>query len=382
MAAADIRGQAQEVALGWSPPGAPDSWQLTAALFGAIADHDDLHAALSELPVDRLPALLASAAICSLVRRDRPDPLAAYFPQPGGPQPIFDAGFAPAARAFVSASLPEIAAVCTRHRYQMNEVARCTQVALGIAAVTGPAAPLALVDLGTGAGLGLHVDRYAYQVDGTETGPPGASLTLSCAVRGRYLPPRPALPPVVSRTGIEADPVDLDDPAAREWLTACAPPEAGALTRLAAAIEVARAHPAPVVGGDVIEALPGVLASLPTGLPVVVTDSYLAVFLPAERRAKLTNILAAAGRVRPVTWLSLDPLVPLGPAGRDSVQDLPLPRVLAVDRRRAGVFAVLGVRTFGDQEETATVLACAHPSGQWVEWLAPGPEAHRTRGET
>ena len=372
MTAADIRGQALEVARGWSSPDAPQSWQLTAALFRVIADHDDLHEALAALPGDRLPALLASAAIRFLVHHDQPRPLAAYFPEPDRPQPVLDAGFAPAAAAFVSARLPEIAAVCARHRYQMNEVARCTQVTLGIAAATGPAAaPVALVDLGTGAGLGLHIDRYTYQVNGTETGPPGASLTLSCAVRGSYLPPRPALPPIVSKTGIESDPVDLDDPAARAWLTACAPPEAGALTRLAAAIEVARAHPALVAGGDVIEALPGVLASLPAGLPVVVTDSYLAVFLPPDRRAMLTSILAAAGRDRPVTWLSLDPLVPLGPAGRDSVQDLPLPGSLVADYQRHGVFAVLGVRTYGHQEETATVLARAHPSGQWVEWLAP-----------
>ena len=40
------------------------------------------------------------------------------------------------------------------------------------------------------------------------------------------------------------------------------------------------------------------------------TDAYLAVFLPPERRAQLAGILAEAGRARPVTWLSLDPLVP------------------------------------------------------------------------
>jgi hypothetical protein len=35
----------------------------------------------------------------------------------------------------------------------------------------------------------------------------------------------------------------------------------------------------------------------------------VAVFLPEERRARLAGILAEAGRTRPVTWLSLDPLV-------------------------------------------------------------------------
>jgi hypothetical protein len=86
-AAEEIRAQALEVAAGWSPDGAPESWRLTASLFGAIAAHEELLGRLASLPADRLPALLAAAAISYLVRRDRPAPLATYFPQPGGPQP-------------------------------------------------------------------------------------------------------------------------------------------------------------------------------------------------------------------------------------------------------------------------------------------------------
>ena len=165
----EIRAQALEVAGGWSPPGAPRSWRLTAALFEAIAAHDELLERLAVLPPDRLPALLASAAVTFMVRRDRPVPLAGYFPDPAAPQPRFDDGFFPAFNAFCTARLDDIVDVCHRHRYQMNEVARCTQIALGIvAASAGSAGPVALVDLGTGAGLGLQLDRYRYQI-GTGT---------------------------------------------------------------------------------------------------------------------------------------------------------------------------------------------------------------------
>jgi hypothetical protein len=152
-AADEVRAQALEVAGGWSPPGAPPSWRLTSALFGAIAADDELLERLAVLPPDRLPALLASAAVAFLVRRDRPVPLAGYFPEPGGSQPRFDDGFFPAFRAFCAAHLDDIIEVCRRRRYQMNEVARCTQIVLGIAAVSGGSAdPVAPVDLGTGAG--------------------------------------------------------------------------------------------------------------------------------------------------------------------------------------------------------------------------------------
>ena len=366
---AEIRAQAEEVAAGWSAPGAPDSWRLTAALFRAIAADADLLGRLATLPADRLPALLASAAISFLVRRDRPPPLAGYFPDPGAPQPPFDDGCYPALRGFIAARRDDILAVCQGRRYQMNEVARCAQIAVGIAA-TRPATPVGLADLGTGAGLGLQLDRYRYQVGQQVAGPAAAALRLDCAVRGPRHPPRPELPPIVARAGVNLNPIDVRDPAARRWLQACAPPEAAALARLTAAIEVTRRHPVPLLAGDVVDALPGLLERFPADLPLVVVDAYLAVFLPAGRRARLAAILAAAGRARPVTWLSLDPLVPLGPGGRDSVQGLPLPGWLVRDYQRSGVFAVLGARTFHRGAEHGELLARAHPSGQWLDWLA------------
>jgi len=362
------------VAAGWSPPDAPDSWRLTAALFQAIAAHEGLLGRLAALPADRLPALLASAAVSFLVRRDRPVPLAAYFPEPGAPQPRFDAGFYPAATAFFASRLDDIAAVCQGHRYQMNEVARCTQIALGIAATAvSRADPIGLADLGTGAGLGLQLDRYRYLLGGRASGPQAAALSLSCEVRGTREPPHASLPPIAERAGIDIHPIDVQDPAARSWLQACTPPEASALARLTAAIEVTRQHPVKLVAGNVVEALPGVLDSFAPGRSVTVVDAYLAVFLPPGQRAQLADIMATAGRTRMVTWLSLDPLVPLGPTGHDSVQGLPLPASLVRDYQRHGVFAVLSARTFHGSTDRGRLLARAHPSGQWVEWLDPEP---------
>ena len=151
------------------------------------------------LPPDRLPALLASAAVAFLVRRDRPVPLAGYFPEPGAPQPRF--GFFPAFRAFCAARLEDIIEVC-RRRYQMNEVARCTQIVLGIAAAAGGSAdPVALVDLGTGAGLRLQLDRYRYRVGTGTYGPAAAGLSLACDVRGPIIPPPAELPRIAARVG-------------------------------------------------------------------------------------------------------------------------------------------------------------------------------------
>ena len=103
-------------------------------------------------------------------------------------------------RAFITGRLADLMVVCREHRYQMNEVARCAQVALGIAA-TAPDEPVTLVDLGTGAGLGLHLDRYRYQVGARAFGSAAAGLSLPCELRGTATPERWELPPITDRAG-------------------------------------------------------------------------------------------------------------------------------------------------------------------------------------
>jgi hypothetical protein len=53
------------------------------------------------------------------------------------------------------------------------------------------------------------------------------------------------------------------------------------------------------------------------------------------------------------------------------VQGLPLPPALVSDYQHGGVFAVLGARTFDEAGDRSRLLARAHPSGQWIEWLEP-----------
>jgi hypothetical protein len=368
---AEVRDQALQVARGWSPAGAPESWRLTAALFDGIARQDDLLERLAELPPDRLPGLLGGAAVRFLARRDNPEPLATYFPVPYRPQPDFDDGFFAAFAEFCSSRLDDISAVCWDHRYQMNEVARCAQIAVGVAATVTPFDDrIGLVDLGTGAGLGLHLDRYRYRIGAQPwVGPKDAGVSVECRLRGSAEPPAPRLPEIVERLGIDIDPVNVEDTPTRAWLEACAPPEAGALTRLATAVEVARSHPSTIVSGDVVDVLPDVLARMPRGLSIVVVDAYTAVFLPPDRRRLLADVLAEAASTVPVTWLSLDPLVPLGPSGRDSVQGIEVPDALVNQYHQHGVFALLGARTFRDSTDRGRLLARGHPSGAWVEWL-------------
>ena len=369
-----MAAQARAVADAWSPVDAPESWWLTAAVLAAIAEDDVLLDIAARIPPDRLPPLLLTAAVSAVVAEEPHDPLARHFPVPGHSQPPRDPALAAELGAFARAHRDRLAELCEQHRYQMNEAGRCADVLPVLARIaTADPRPLALVDLGTGAGLGLNLDRYHYTYrspEGTRTaGDPAASVQLACEVRtGR---PPVTLPVLADRVGVDVEPLDLRDPDTRAWLAACVPPEAGAVTRFAAAAALAAAEPARAVRGDLLEVLPAVVASLSAGTgPVCVVDTYVHVFLPPERLARFDALLAELATDRDVHWVSIDPLVPLGPDARRTVQGLDVPQEWIEDNRRGGVFGVIGHVTYRDGRRTAELLGRAHPGAAWLDWVA------------
>jgi hypothetical protein len=368
-----VRSQAIEIARGWSPPGAPQSWALTAAIFTSLAEDEQLQALAAGVPEERLPALLFCAAACHLIDGHQPPELVDYFPRSGEPQPRIDGGFGPAFRAFCLEHRSDLLELFGRRRYQMNEVARSTQVALALGTLISPSesAGVAIIDVGTGAGLGLHLDRYGHRLsNGDWLGDRTSSVVLHCETEGPTPPPvPPSLPPIGMRIGIDLEPLDLAAPEDRRWARSCVPPETGSLDRFDRASVVAQSHLCPMARGDAVELLPGVLEEVPDDLLPVVVDTYTAVFFSDLDRARLRGVLEQQGAARPLAWISLDPLVPLGTAGRDSVQGLGVPRELVLDYQQHGVFALLGVMTFDHGVCGGRVLARAHPSGTSLTWL-------------
>jgi len=367
-ALAAIRDQAREVGRGWSGSDADPGWALTAALFRALADDGDLLDLAADIPPDRLPALLFVASVQRVIADHPEDDLAAYYPGPH--QRPVDRAFADVLVDFAMARRDELRR-WFGHRYQMNEVGRCVQtaLALGVVQTLAPGRPLSIVDVGTGSGLGLLLDRYRVDLGAAgRFGPEDSSVHLTCSVEGR--PPLPPAPPEIhQRLGIDAAPIDLDDGASRAWLAACTPPTPDAGRRLAAAIALARAAGPSIVEGDGATVLGDVLAGLEPGPVAVVIDSYTAVFFDDDERARLAA--AVAGYGRDAVWISLDPLVPLGTQADRAVQALPVDDRLVTANREGGVFAVLSLWGSIGGEHVARVLATAHPSGARMTWLAP-----------
>ena len=374
--AAVVAQQAAAIAAAWSPPGSPPSWRLTAAQFGVLRDDPELLAIATTIAPERLPALLFSAAATALVLEHEPSPMRESFPRVGAPQPPLSPDFREQYRTFCLDHRDDLLKLCEAHRYQMNEVGRCADLVPALAPTIAEGRELVLVDIGTGAGLTLHLDRYRYVFRGpqpdrmTTVGDDDSVVVLETEVRGSLPPPiTPVLPRIVDRIGIDVEPLDLFDSGVRAWLAACVPQESAAITRFQRAVEVAIANPARTVRGDACDVLPAILESIPSGPLVCLVDTYAHVFFTAEELARFHAIVEQFGARRDLDWISVDPLVPLGDAADRSVLDIPVPAGLLERNRRLGLFGLIGRVRYRGGKRARSLLGIAHPGAAWLEWI-------------
>jgi hypothetical protein len=374
-----VAQQAEAIAAAWSPPGSPSSWRLTAAQFGVLRADPELLAMASKIAPERLPALLFSAAATALVLEREPSPLRDSFPRVGAPQPRLSPNFREQYRTFCLDHRDELLRLCDAHRYQMNEVARCADLLPALAPAVAEDRDVVLIDIGTGAGLALHLDRYRYLFRGprpdqvTAVGRDDSSVVLETEVRAAPPPIAPVLPRIVDRIGIDVEPLDLFDSGVRAWLAACLPQESGAITRFQRAVEVAISNPAHTVRGDACDILPAILEGIPSGPLVCLVDTYAHVFFTPEQLARFHVIVEQFGARRDLDWISVDPLVPLGGAADRSVLGIPVPPGLIERSRRHGLFGLIGRVQHRGGKRSGSLLGIAHPGAAWLEWIEAPP---------
>jgi hypothetical protein len=194
-------------------------------------------------------------------------------------------------------------------RVQTNEPGRCATL---LPALVRLPQPLALIEVGAAAGLCLLPDRYAYRYQ-TPEGEPRAELGGRNAPRftctaDDATPIPDDLPEIVWRAGLDLHPIDLGDPDEVAWLETLVWPEhQDRLTRLRAAISVARRDPPPIHTGDLLDRLDEVAGRAPDGATLVVLNSAVLSHLPTREGVRRFRAHLAQ---MPVTWISNEsPLV-------------------------------------------------------------------------
>lgn len=318
---------------------------LYSAITRAVADREDVLRLMRVAPPGQLEMNLLLGAVQYLLIADPNHQLAQWYPSLGGTRVEGDvaADFVP----FVLANQDSIVELISTRRVQTNEVARCTFLVPAYNLVSRlTARPIALVEIGTSAGLTQNVDRYGYHYvadSGNVDLSPESPVQLT-SVTGDSVPDLArSIPDVAWRVGLDLHPVDINDDDQVRWLRGLLwPDQVDRHRRLEAAIAVARDHPPTVVAGDAIDDVAGLVESAPSDAAVVVQHSYVLNQLADADRERLMAVLDDLGATRPIYRV-----------GAESLTSSPR--------------TTLDLTVHGPTR-TSHVLADVHHHGTWISW--------------
>ncbi len=324
---------------------------LYSALASATADDAGLLALAAHVPAGQPPANLFLSAVHFILLRERTPDLAAFFPSLTA-RPASPADAASAFKTFAHAHADEIRQLLQTRRVQTNEVGRCAYLLPSAVWMNKLIAdrPLALIEIGTSAGLNLLWDQYAYRYDlrgSSLVANAGESSVLINSELRRTAPALSPMPQVVARLGCDLNVIDLGNADDRAWLNALIWPEhADRRALLAAALAEARRHKLHVLQGDAAERWDMLVALAPSDAALLVYHTHVLNQLSDAARAALDAKISMTSHARPVMRL-----------GNDFVEG-------------DGVAYRLELQHWTDGTATTHHLANVHGHGRWVEWLA------------
>jgi hypothetical protein len=165
---------------------------LYEALALRIAEDDELLALCANTQPGQQPANLLFAAL-QYIASDEPGAAAAMY-DASDPQ-----GACEAFRRVALRHRDAVRDLVATRRVQTNAVGRCAFIALGLsrAARLFPGRVIALIEIGTSAGLNLLVDRYHIDYgDAGTTGPADSTVRLRSRLEGPGDPPQERVPTI------------------------------------------------------------------------------------------------------------------------------------------------------------------------------------------
>ena len=210
-------------------------------------------------------------------------------------------------KAFCERYAHEIIPILKNKLVQTNEVRRCAYLYPSfchIYKVTGK--PLALIEIGTSAGLQLLWDQYSYSYrTGRTYGARQSPLEIDADIRGASFPFLfEQSPPVTSRIGLDLHINRIADPENYLWLRALIWPEhqerVRCFERAAACLS---GQPLELIEGDGVALLPSVASGAAKDATLCIFHTHVANQIPRESKLELEEQIRALGLQRDVFHL-------------------------------------------------------------------------------
>ncbi|TLS50744.1 DUF2332 domain-containing protein [Paenibacillus antri] len=202
----------------------------------------------------------------------------------------------------------EIIQIIQTKLVQTNEVSRCAYLYPSFCYISKlTERPLALIEIGTSAGLQLLWDKYSYSyvTDGPKYGNESAVLEIASELRGDKSPFLfKRSPPVASRIGIDLHVNDLAEPEDYLWLKALIWPEhQERLSRFEKAASCLEDESLELLEGDGVALLPEIASNIRKDSTLCVFHTHVANQMTHEARIALEQHFRAIGKEREVFHL-------------------------------------------------------------------------------
>ncbi|UHA72230.1 DUF2332 domain-containing protein [Paenibacillus sp. 481] len=283
-----------------------DSSPLYEHLAMNIAEHDELLELASHAQQSQPVANLLFAAVHYLLLQGTPHDLAQYYAslvdEPHEAEHSFEHF-----ECFCRHYREEIVALLNHKIVQTNEVRRCSYLYPSFCYMYEQGVkPLALIEIGTSAGLQLMWDKYSYSYGSSDKyGNSASKVHIQAEIRGDRSPFLLATsPPVTARYGIDLHPNDLSNPEHALWLKALIWPEHNARVEL---LEQAASYldteSVQLIAGDGVQLLPQIASRIPTTSTICIFHTHVANQLPAAAKHALVEQVKALGQTRDVFHL-------------------------------------------------------------------------------
>ena len=284
---------------------------LMGRVLSILAEHWDADTALGQKmatyqgdigPAGHSLPLRICGGLHALVLQRRDEALVAAYP----PNAVSDAALKDAVLNALK-SHEDFLLNWTQSPPQTNEVRRSAALmAMAHVALSHFDRPIVLSELGASGGLNLMWDKFAVQTNSTTLGPEDAVLTLTPEWSGSTLPA--AAPHVVSRLGVDLNPLNARDPSDILRLTAylwADQPHRLSLTQAAAG-----AMEAGVEKGDAIDWLEARLAAALDGHMHLIQHTVAWQYFPSAAQERGTALIEAAGAratpETPLAWMQME----------------------------------------------------------------------------